>query len=64
MRWPFRRRRRPVQLDATGPATVYERRAGAYPGPDRPAWDGPTLITTVSPLVTPGQIRRGGGGDR
>ncbi|MEV0212790.1 hypothetical protein [Micromonospora sp. NPDC050695] len=64
MRLPFRRRRRPVQLDQTGPATCYPQRAGAHPAPDRPTWDGPTLITTLSPLMTPGQLRRSAGGNR
>ncbi|MEU8329799.1 hypothetical protein [Micromonospora sp. NPDC048839] len=65
MRNPFRRRRRrqPPQLDQTGPATCYTGRVGAHPA-ERPSWAGPTLITTVSPLMTPGQQRRGGGGDR
>ncbi|MEU1810917.1 hypothetical protein [Micromonospora aurantiaca (nom. illeg.)] len=62
MIWPFRRRRRqPAPLDVTGPATCYPQRAGALPDP---GWNGPTLITTVSPLLTPGQLSRGKGSDR
>ncbi|MGJ3228939.1 hypothetical protein GA0070622_0871 [Micromonospora sediminicola] len=62
MIWPFRRRsRQPAPLDTTGPATVYPQRAGALPAPE---WNGPTLITTVSPLLTPGQLHRGDGSGR
>ncbi|WP_018223648.1 hypothetical protein [Salinispora pacifica] len=42
------RRHRPVRLDATGPATVYSARAGAY----RPLWDQPTVILDSRPLMT------------
>ncbi|TDC42109.1 hypothetical protein [Micromonospora sp. KC213] len=59
MIWPFRwRRRRHAQIDLTGPATRYGQRAGAYPAPAAPSWDGPTLIPTVAPLMTPGQRHR------
>lgn len=73
--WPCKRRRKPpVPLDATGPATMYPHRGGAQPNlatadpaeepvPD-PTWNGPTLIPTVSPLMTPGQIRRSAGDQR
>lgn len=65
MRNPFRRRRRqPAQLDQTGPATCYPQRAGAHPTRDRPAWDAPTQIPAVSPLMTLGQRRRSTGGNR
>ncbi|MFG2059648.1 hypothetical protein ACGFI9_37120 [Micromonospora sp. NPDC048930] len=60
----FWRRRRPdQQVDQTGPATVYPHHGGAYLSERaaRPDWNGPTLIPTVSPLVTPGQMKRGGG---
>lgn len=43
-----RLRRRPERLDATGPATVYAARAGAY----RPLWDQPTVILDSRPLLT------------
>ncbi|WP_027648956.1 hypothetical protein [Salinispora pacifica] len=43
-----RLRRRPVRLDATGPATAYSARAGAY----RPLWDQPTVILDSRPLMT------------
>ncbi|MET8524625.1 hypothetical protein [Micromonospora sp. NPDC005172] len=60
IRNPFRRHgRRLTQLDQTGPATCYPHGFGAYPAP--PAWAGPTLMTTVSPLFTPGQRHRAGG---
>ncbi|MCN0178142.1 hypothetical protein [Salinispora arenicola] len=42
-----RRRRRAARVDATGPATVYVARAGAY----RPLWDQPTVILDPRPLV-------------
>lgn len=45
----FRRRRRSVRLDATGPATVYTARAGAY----RTLCDQPTVIFDSRPLLTP-----------
>ncbi|WP_026269912.1 hypothetical protein [Salinispora arenicola] len=43
-----RRRRRSARLDATGPATVYAARAGAY----RPLRDQPTVILDTRPLMT------------
>ncbi|WP_018789566.1 hypothetical protein [Salinispora arenicola] len=43
-----RRRRRLVPVDATGPATVYTARAGAY----RPLRDQPTVILDTRPLMT------------
>ncbi|WP_043542020.1 hypothetical protein [Salinispora pacifica] len=43
-----RLRHRPARLDATGPATVYAARAGAY----RPLWDQPTVILDSRPLMT------------
>ncbi|MCN0180118.1 hypothetical protein [Salinispora arenicola] len=43
-----RRRRRSARLDATGPATVYAGRAGAY----RPLRDQPTVILDTRPLMT------------
>ncbi|NIL56694.1 hypothetical protein [Salinispora arenicola] len=42
------RRRRSTRLDATGPATVYTARAGAY----RPLQDQPTVILDTRPLMT------------
>ncbi|WP_018221671.1 hypothetical protein [Salinispora pacifica] len=44
-----RRSRRPARLDATGPATLYSARAGAY----RPLCDQPTVILDSRPLLTP-----------
>lgn len=44
----FRRRRRPARLDATGPATGYAARAGAY----RPLCDQSTVIFDSRPLLT------------
>lgn len=43
-----RLRHRPTRLDATGPATLYSARAGAY----RPLWDQPTVILDSRPLMT------------
>ena len=40
--------RRSGRLDATGPATVYAARAGAY----RPLHDQPTVILDTRPLMT------------
>lgn len=40
--------RRSARLDATGPATVYAARAGAY----RPLHDQPTVILDTRPLMT------------
>jgi len=40
--------RRSGRLDATGPATVYAARAGAY----RPLRDQPTVILDTRPLMT------------
>ncbi|WP_025618912.1 hypothetical protein [Salinispora cortesiana] len=46
----FRRlRRRPARLDATGPATRYAARAGAY----SPLHNQPTVIFDSRPLLTP-----------
>ncbi|MGC4769178.1 hypothetical protein ACLQ25_09385 [Micromonospora sp. DT44] len=56
MRNPFRRRRQPVQLDQTSPAAPGTQRATGEATP--PARRGPTLITTVAPLMTPGQVTR------
>ncbi|WP_028183455.1 hypothetical protein [Salinispora arenicola] len=42
------RRRRSARLDATGPATVYAGRAGAY----RPLRDQPTVILDTRLLMT------------
>ncbi|WP_019901574.1 hypothetical protein [Salinispora arenicola] len=44
----FRKRRRFARLDATGPATAYSARAGAY----RPLRDQPTVILDTRPLMT------------
>ncbi|WP_019034003.1 hypothetical protein [Salinispora arenicola] len=43
-----RRRRHLVPVDATGPATAYTARAGAY----RPLRDQPTVILDTRPLMT------------
>ncbi|NIL40913.1 hypothetical protein HCB17_06805 [Salinispora arenicola] len=43
-----KRRRRSARLDATGPATVYTARAGAY----RSLRDHPTVILDSRPLMT------------
>ncbi|WP_019869553.1 hypothetical protein [Salinispora oceanensis] len=45
----FRKRRRSARLDAVGPATRYEARAGAY----HPLWDQPTVLLDTRPLLTP-----------
>ncbi|WP_027659554.1 hypothetical protein [Salinispora fenicalii] len=42
------RRRRPARLDATGPATRYAARAGAY----SPLHNQPTVILDSRPLMT------------
>ncbi|MFU8851612.1 hypothetical protein ACNAW0_11615 [Micromonospora sp. SL1-18] len=59
--WRFKQQRQ-GRIDQTGAATVYPHRGGAYASceaaADRPAWDGPTIIPSISPLLTLGQIRR------
>lgn len=45
----FRKRHRPARLDATGPATVYAARAGAY----RSLCDQQTVILDSRLLLTP-----------